>query len=417
MDEIVKKIKNSNIKSVLSNYMAIHEGGCDCPFCKKDTFFISDKANKFKCFSCGEEGGPVDFVAKYKKITQEESLKEVGKHVGIAYESQLTQEQKDIFHANMLAAKYYYENLKNNKNAQKLFEDRGLTKASMVKFGLGYDGNKRGSLEKYLTKKGVSKDIIIKSNLLSKSKTTGHIFDRFSERLMFPIFDENGRVTGFGGRKTKESQDAKYINTADTPVFHKRENLFGLNMMKKDRVPYMILCEGYMDVISLHQVGFYNAVAPLGTAFPQELSNKISKFTNKVYLTFDSDEAGTKAKLRAISKLKQNGLEIFIPNLSPYKDPDEMIKNAGQGAFINALKNADSSYEFEINNWIKEHPEKYANIIESVIVKSTPEEVSRYLNAYKDITGEDFDYRKLSGSENSIETSLKETQKEFDIIL
>ncbi len=411
-------IKEKGIDNVLNKYIDIKSNKCDCPFCKKENnFFISNEKGKFKCYECNTEGDIVDFVSKYKNLTQEEACVDICNKIGIKLPGKSITEKEDLYKINMLAAKYYYEKLKNNKDAQKIYKERGLSVETMVKFGLGYNEDNKYEIEEYFKSKGISKTQLIKANILTRNRKNGNTFDKFRNRLMFPIFNENGNIVGFGGRKTREEQEPKYINTCDTPVFKKRENLFGLNMIKKDKLESMILCEGYMDVISLHQAGFTNAVAPLGTSFPEELSNKIKKYTDTVFLTFDSDEAGTKAKLRAITKLSNNNIKVFIPELKPYKDPDELIKKEGRNAFVEILKNSQDSFHFEVNNWLEEHKDKFANIFESAVTNASAKKAEKYFEAYKDITGKDFNYDELTNEIEDIDDIIQQIEETYEIIM
>mgnify|MGYP002069370721 CR=1 FL=1 len=253
-----------------------------------------------------------------------------------------------LLHINKLAAKYYYAQLRQPQGATglKYLKDRQLSDDMLRAFGLGYSNKYSDDLYRYLKGKGYKDDILAKAGLISYDERQG-VYDKFWNRVMFPIMDVNNRVVGFGGRVMGDAKP-KYLNSPETRVFDKSRNLYGLNLARMSRKPNIILCEGYMDVIAMHQAGFHQAVASLGTAFTQQQSVILKRYTSEVLLTYDSDEAGVRAALRAIPILKDAGLTAKIINMEPYKDPDECIKAEGTERFQKRIDEAESSFFFEI---------------------------------------------------------------------
>ena len=253
-----------------------------------------------------------------------------------------------LLEINKVAAKYFYAQLKTDKGkvAHTYLTERGLSEETITAFGLGYSNIYSDDLYKYLKLQGYSDELLLKAGLISVSEKNG-VYDKFWNRVMFPIMDVNNRVIGFGGRVMGKGEP-KYLNSPETEVFDKSRNLYGLNRARTSRKSYFLLCEGYMDVIALHQAGFTNAVASLGTAFTPGHASLIKRYVNEVYLTFDSDEAGTKAALRAIPILKEAGITAKIIRMEPYKDPDEFIKNMGADAFEERINKARNGFLFSL---------------------------------------------------------------------
>lgn len=355
-------VKGTKISSVINDYIKFgSKTVCDCPFCKENnSFAYSDKKERLRCFCCGAEDDIVGTVSRLKNISIKDACIDIGKKTGQIFNFEYTKEEEEIYFANKTAAIYFMSKLKETPMAVELFRKRGLNYNDTVRFGLGYDDNSRNGLQTYLIRHGVSEETAVKAGLLTRNSSSGLTYDKFRNRLMFPIINKDRRIIGFGGRKTQEYQEAKYLNTAETPVFHKRESLYGINIAGSNCKNGLILCEGYMDAISLQKAGFENTVAPLGTAFSKPLADMIRDYTDKVYLCFDSDTAGEKAKIRAINILNNSGIEVKVPDIKPYKDPDELIQAEGRNGFERALKNAVSSAEFE-TTYIYEHEGKNAD--------------------------------------------------------
>ena len=246
------------------------------------------------------------------------------------------------------AARYYYFELRQEKGraAYEYLRGRGLSDETIKRFGLGYSGQQSREMYQYLKHEGYPDSLLKESGLFGMDERSG-FYDKFWNRVMFPIMDVNNRVIGFGGRVMGDAKP-KYLNSPETKLFDKSRNLYGLNFARTARKPNLIICEGYMDVISMHQAGFNQAVASLGTALTVQQSLLMKRYTNEVLVTYDSDEAGTKAALRAIPILREAGLSIRVINMKPYKDPDEFIKALGTEAFQKRIDEAQSSFLFEI---------------------------------------------------------------------
>ena len=293
---------------------------------------------------------------EYENYSFVEALKFLAQRAGVELpEEEYSKEAKEradtrssLLEINKLAAKYFYVQLKSSsgKSAHDYLTNRKLSEETITAFGLGYSNKYSNDLHKYLRAKGYSDDLIIKAGLVNVDEKNG-IYDKFWNRVMFPIMDVNNRVIGFGGRVMGDGKP-KYLNSPETMIFDKSRNLYGLNRARTSRKPYFLVCEGYMDVISLHQAGFTNAVASLGTALTAGHAALIKRYVNEVYLTYDSDEAGTKAALRAAPILRDAGVTAKVIRMEPYKDPDEFIKNLGAEAFAERIAKARNGFMFSL---------------------------------------------------------------------
>ena len=293
---------------------------------------------------------------KYENYTFSEAMQTLADRAGVELPQQeMTEAQKReadkrtrLLEINKEAAKYFYSLLRNNRGTKALeyFRKRELSDETMQKFGLGYSDLYSDDLYRYLRSKGYDDNILKDSGLVTIDEARGGR-DKFWNRAMFPIMDANNRVIGFGGRVMGDGEP-KYLNSPETKIFDKSRNLYGLNIARHSRKDYLLLCEGYMDVISLHQAGFDNAVASLGTALTSGHANLLKRYTKEVFLTYDSDGAGVKAALRAIPILKEVGITTKIINMRPYKDPDEFMKALGAEAYQERIDNAENSFMFEI---------------------------------------------------------------------
>lgn len=365
-EEIVEQVRQqNNIVDVISGYVRLTRHGSSytglCPFHNEKTpsFSVSESKQIFKCFGCGESGNVVTFLMKYENYTFPEALKALADRVGFRLpEQEYSEEQKrradrrnQLFEINRQAALYFFSRLKteHGKNAYRYFsQERRLTNETIVKFGLGYsdylDG-KSDDLYKYLKEQGYS-DELLKASGLIVIREGKPPQDKFWNRAMFPILDASQRVIGFGGRVMGDGKP-KYMNSPDTEIFDKSRNLFGLYLARRTKRPNMVLCEGYMDVIAMHQAGFDHAVASLGTALTEGQAALLKRYTKEILLTYDSDGAGVKATLRAIPILRKAGLAARVVKLSPYKDPDEFLKAEGAEKFEQRLKEAQNSFYFQ----------------------------------------------------------------------
>lgn len=362
-EDLVEEIRQRNdIVDVISEHVKLKRTGSNymglCPFHneKSPSFSVSGQKQMYHCFGCGVGGNVFTFVMEYENYSFVEALKYLAERVSIDLpEQEYSAEAKkkadlkgQLLEINKEAAKYFFYQLKSERGqvAREYFNKRELSEETIKRFGLGYSNKYSDDLYQYLKNLGYKDEILKQSGLVSIDEKKG-VYDKFWNRVMYPIMDVNNRVIGFGGRVMGDGTP-KYLNSPETPLFDKSRNLYGLNIARLARKHYMIICEGYMDVIALHQAGFNNAVASLGTAFTGLQANLLKRYTNEVLLTYDSDEAGTKAALRAIPMLKEAGLSAKVINMKPYKDPDEFIKALGADEFQKRIEEAQNSFYFEI---------------------------------------------------------------------
>lgn len=368
-EEIVEEVRLRNdIVDVISGYVKLQKKGSSyfglCPFHneKSPSFSVSRQKQMYYCFGCGAGGNVFTFIMEYENYSFVEALKLLADRAGIDLpEIEYSKEAKEkadlktsILEVNKLAAKYFYVQLKTEqgKTAYTYLTKRELSDETITAFGLGYSNKYSDDLYRYLKTKGYSDDVISKAGLISIDERQG-VYDKFWNRVMFPIMDVNSRVIGFGGRVMGDAKP-KYLNSPETIVFDKSRNLYGLNRARISRKPYFLICEGYMDVIALHQAGFTNAVASLGTALTPGHASLIKRYVNEVYLTYDSDEAGTRAALRGIPILKEADITARVIRMDPYKDPDEFIKNLGAKAFEERISKARNGFMFGLEMLEKE---------------------------------------------------------------
>ena len=361
-EELIEEIRQRNdIVDVISGYVKLQKKGSSyfglCPFHneKSPSFSVSRQKQMYYCFGCGAGGNVITFIMEYENYTFAEAVRLLAERAGVDIpEVEYSKEAKEkadlkatLLEINKLAAKYFYAQLKTEhaKHAHTYLTRRGLSEDTITAFGLGYSNKYSDDLYKYLKTKGYSDELLVKAGLISASEKG--VYDKFWNRVMFPIMDANNRVIGFGGRVMGDGEP-KYLNSPETEVFDKSRNLYGLNRARTSRKSYFLICEGYMDVIALHQAGFNNAVASLGTAFTPGHAALIKRYVNEVYLTFDSDGAGTKAALRALPILKEAGITAKIIRMDPYKDPDEFIKNLGAEAFEERINKARNGFLFSL---------------------------------------------------------------------
>lgn len=361
--ELVEEIRSrSDIVDVISGYVKLQRKGSNyvgvCPFHndRNPSMSVNQPRQMYHCFSCGAGGDVFKFVMDYENLTFPEALKVLADRAGVELPrqeySKEAKQQADlkvqILEMNKLAAKYYYYTLRQplGKQGWDYLTGRKLSEETIKRFGLGYASKYSNDLYKYLKSKGYSDQVLKESGLMQVDEKRG-MYDKFWNRVMFPIMDANNRVIGFGGRVMGDGKP-KYLNSPETKIFDKSRNLYGLNFARLSRKPNIILCEGYMDVIAMHQAGFQQAVASLGTAFTQQQSVILKRYTNEVLLTYDSDDAGIRAAMRAIPILKDAGLTARVINMEPYKDPDEFIKAEGAESFQKRIDQAESSFFFEL---------------------------------------------------------------------
>ena len=362
-EDLIEEIRMKNdIVDVISGYVKLQRKGSSyfglCPFHneKSPSFSVSPGKQMYYCFGCGAGGNVFTFLMEYENFTFVEAVKHLADRAGVKLpEAEYSKEARQaadlrsrLLEVQKKAAAFYYYQLRqeSGQQAMEYLTGRELSEETMRKFGLGYSPKFSGGLYRYLKEKGYSDSLLKESGLFNIDERRG-MQDKFWNRVMFPIMDVNNRVIGFGGRVMGDAKP-KYLNSPETKIFDKSRNLYGLNAARTSRKPYLIICEGYMDVISMHQAGFTNAVASLGTALTSGHASLMSRYTKEVLLTYDSDEAGQRAALRGIPILRAAGITPRVVNLSPYKDPDEFIKAQGREAFEKRLDEAMNYFLFEV---------------------------------------------------------------------
>lgn len=369
-DEVVEEVRMKNdIVDVISGYVKLQKKGSSyfglCPFHneKSPSFSVSPGKQMYYCFGCGAGGNVITFLMEYENYTFPEALKALADRAGVdlpkmEYNKE-AREQADfrarLLEVNKLAANYFYYQLKQPQGSlgyQYLHDKRGLKDETIRHFGLGYSNKTSDDLYRYLKEKGYEDAFLKETGLVTVEERGGR--DKFWNRVMFPIMDVNNRVIGFGGRVMGDAKP-KYLNSPETAVFDKSRNLYGLNRARTSKKPYFLLCEGYMDVISLHQAGFTNAVASLGTALTPGHASLIKRYVKEVYLTYDSDEAGTRAALRAVPILRDAGITAKVVRMDPYKDPDEFIKNLGAEEYEKRIGQARNGFMFTLETLEKNY--------------------------------------------------------------
>ncbi len=362
-EDVINEIKYRNeIEPVISQYVNLKRRGKNlvglCPFHSEKTpsFTVYPESGSFYCFGCGVGGDIFTFTGLIENLDYIESVKLLAERSGITlpqdgYDDSLQKQKNTVYDINRETAKFFHGYLmsENGRWALDYLLSRGLTVHTIKHFGLGAAPDSWDSLMNHLKSKGYSAADMLTANVIGKSQR-GSYYDRFRRRVMFPIINIRGNVIGFSGRAMpgEDKKSGKYVNTADTPVYKKSENLFGINFAKNHCVQRIILVEGNMDVISLHQAGFCNAVAPLGTAFTSEQANLIARYTNEIVLMLDADAAGQKAVKRASELLKNTGLNVRVVIIPDGKDPDEYIKKNGAERFSALLEGAVSDIEYKL---------------------------------------------------------------------
>jgi DNA primase len=387
-DDTVEEVRiRSDIVSVIGSYIKLKKTGSNhmglCPFHNEKTpsFSVSQSKQMYHCFGCGVGGNVYTFIMEYENYSFVEALKFLAERAGISLPekeySDRERRQVDLkiklMEINKEAAKYYYYQLKSDRGqaAKEYLLKRGLQEEIIKAFGLGFANRFSDDLYQYLKKLGYEDGLLSQSGLVSFDEVRGG-HDKFWDRIMFPIMDANNRVVGFGGRVMGDGMP-KYLNSPETAIFDKSKILYGLNRARRSRESYILICEGYMDVIALYQAGFTNAVAALGTAFSQSHANLLKRYTKEVVLTFDSDKAGTAAALRAIPILRDADISVKVVNMEPYKDPDDFIKSLGAEEYKKRIDEAKNSFFFEIDtlqrDYNMEDPEDKTNFFNEVAKK------------------------------------------------
>ena len=369
-EELIEEVRTRNdIVEVISGYVRLQKKGSNyfglCPFHneKSPSFSVSPGKQMYYCFGCGAGGNVITFLMEYENQTFPEAVRTLAQRAGIALpEADDSKEARQadsrlaqLLEINKEAAKYFYYQLRTERGSvgMEYLRKRELSDETMNHFGLGYANKYSNDLIQYLKSKGYSEDLIRDAGLCNVDEKHG-MYDKFWNRVMFPIQDINHRVIGFGGRVMGDGKP-KYLNSPETEIFDKSRNLYGLNFARTSRKGNVILCEGYMDVIAMHQAGFTQAVASLGTAFTSGQASLLRRYANEILLSYDSDGAGVNAALRAIGILKEAGMTGRVINLEPYKDPDEFIKALGGEEFQKRLDHAENSFFFELRQLQKNY--------------------------------------------------------------
>lgn len=407
-EEVIEKIKEQNdIVDIISEDVRLKKSGKNymglCPFHndKSPSFSVSSEKQIYKCFSCGEAGNVLTFVMKYKKLTFLEAAKYLADKANIILQiegqenNKISRKKELLYKINVEAARYYFANLQNNRIAKQYFLKRGIKEETIKRFGLGYSQDDWHGVINGLRAKGYKDDLLFEAGLISRNEKTGNTYDRFRNRVMFPVFNVKGKVIGFGGRVLDDSKP-KYLNSPETMIFQKGTNLYGLNFAIKDKLQedYIIIVEGYMDLIALHQYGITNTVASLGTALTVNQARLLKRYVNKVIISYDADVAGQTATLRGLEILRNAGFDVKVLTVPQGKDPDEFVRNNGREAFLRLAKEALPLIEYKIKraaqginlkngNELITYGEKFAEILaelnpieKDVYIKKISEETS-----------------------------------------
>ena len=371
-ETIEQVLMRNDIESLIGGYVSLKRAGSNlkglCPFHseKSPSFTVYPADNSFYCFGCGVGGDAITFIKKKENLDYPDAIEYLAKRAGITviednkgeYKSAPKFDKDKMYRMNVDAAKYFHRCLFDStpeaKAALAYFtEKRGLSMATIKHFGLGFAPNSFDAFSKYMLARGYTYDELVEGFLCGRSES-GRYYDAFRNRVMFPIIDVSGNVIAFGGRVMDDSKP-KYKNSSDTPVFKKSRNLFALNFARTACQETLILCEGYMDVIALHAAGFTNAVATLGTAITSEQARMMSRYTKNVVISYDADEPGQKAAMRAIGMLSEVGLNVTILRVPGSKDPDEYIKTYGADKFREILSNTKSKFEYNMENILSKY--------------------------------------------------------------
>lgn len=360
-DLFIQQLKQySDIERIISGYVPLSRKGRNlsglCPFHSEKTpsFFVYPQTQSFYCFGCGAGGDVITFIRRIENLEYMEAVRFLAEKCGLTVpdsqqEDERAVQRRRILEINRETARFFHAQLmsEQGKQAYDYLTRRGRDRKTIRHFGLGYAPEGWRVLSDYLKTKGFTDEEMVAANVAVNSKR-GSVYDRFRNRVMFPIIDLRGNVVGFGGRAL-DDQGAKYLNTSDTPVFKKSRNLFAMNFAKTSKQPGLILAEGYMDVIAIHQAGFDNAIATLGTALTDEQARLISQYTDKVILAYDSDGPGQAATKRAINIFDEVGVKVSVLSMTGAKDPDEFIQKYGRERFAMLLDGSSNALEFELS--------------------------------------------------------------------
>ena len=366
LDELTMR---NPIEDVVGQYVALRRSGSNlfglCPFHGEKTasFSVAPDKGIYYCFGCHNGGNAVNFMMEVEGLSYPDAVRALAKRAGMEvpedeqYQSRYKQQER-LWALHKEAARFFHSKLYAPEGAEalKYAQGRGMPKSILTTFGIGYAPDTWSSLVDALRKKGYTDQELRDSGLVTVSRKNGNLFDRFRDRLMFPIIDVRGNVIGFGGRIMKKDDNAaKYLNSPETLIFNKRKNLFALNLAKKTKHDYLILVEGYMDAIALHQYGFDCAVASLGTALTEDGAALLTRYTNQVVLIYDGDTAGQNATKRAIPILEKAGLQVKVLQMRDAKDPDEFLKKFGADRFKMLLEESSNRVEYQLGAILKKY--------------------------------------------------------------
>ncbi|MBS5950598.1 MAG: DNA primase [Clostridium sp.] len=406
-EEILEKIKEANdIVDVISESVRLKKSGRSfsglCPFHneKSPSFSVSQEKQIYKCFGCGESGNVITFVMKNKHMPFMDAIKFLADRSNIVLQEEArvnpTARKKELLYkVNVEAGRFFYSNLRANKIAKEYFLNRGIREETIKKFGLGYAKDSWNNLLFYLRKLGYKDEILLEAGLVLTSEKTGNNYDRFRNRVMFPVFDYRGKVIGFGGRVLDDSKP-KYLNSPETLVFQKGTNLYGLNFAIKSNMQerYFIMVEGYMDLITLHQYGITNVVASLGTALTENQARLLRRYADKVIISYDADVAGQTATMRGLEILKNAGFDVRVLSIPQGKDPDEYVRSNGKEAFIKLINDAEGLVDYRIkkageNINFKDSNDliRYGKKVTEILAKVNPIEKDIYIKKISENTG------------------------------
>ena len=425
-EELISEIIEKNdIVDVISQYMKLKKSGRNyiglCPFHSEKTpsFNVSPDKQLFYCFGCGVGGNVSTFIQKIEKLNYPESLTFLAERAGIEIkvapnekEKEKSRRKKLLYKINREAARFFYNNLKSNASAIKYLKDRGLSIEIVKKFGLGYSLDSWDSLKNFMAANGISSELVYSAGLLIKKSNGADYYDRFRNRIMFPIIDLKGNVIAFGGRVMDDSKP-KYLNSPETEIYIKGNNIYGLNLVKNIKdLKNIIVVEGYMDAISLHQYGVNNVVASLGTAFTENQARLLKRYANEIIIAYDSDAAGQAATLKGLAILEKEGCNVKVIRLPKGKDPDEFIRQEGLEAFNELIEKSMSLIDYKIYN-LKQNTDitniegrvRFIKQLSSILIGlDSPAEIDAYIKKYS---------KEMQISEMAIYDELNKLKKRY----
>ena len=435
IDELIAR---NPIEDVVGQYVSLRRAGSNlfglCPFHGEKTasFSVAPDKGMYYCFGCHKGGGVINFQMEIEGLSYPDAVRALAKRAGMTvpedeqYQSRYRQQER-LWALHKEAARFFHARLyaPEGRAALEYALGRGMPKSTLTTFGIGYAPNSWSELVDAMRKKGYTEEELKDSGLVTVSKKNGKLFDRFRDRLMFPIIDVRGNVIGFGGRiMNNDPEAAKYLNSPETLIFNKRKNLFALNLAKKSKLGYLILVEGYMDAIALHQYGFDCAVASLGTALTEDGANLLSKYTDQVVLIYDGDEAGQRAAQRAIPILEKTGLQVKVLQMRDAKDPDEFLKKFGADQFKLLLEESSNRVEYQLQGIrrkydIREDEQRVKYIQEAAQLLSTLGAVQREVYGMRvaESAGVSFDTVKLEIQKAAKRRFQREKKKQEQINL